>query len=112
MAKSRLVLVRSAPSCEAKSAFDAAAGLKRLGEEVDLCLLQDGVLCALADNEAAICALADGAVRSGIGLYFLEEDLIARGFGREDARPEARALSYQDLVELMLDGQRTTLGAF
>lgn len=112
MAEHRLILVRSAPSCEAKSAFDIAAGLKRLGGEVDLCLLQDGVLCALAANEAAVCALADGAVRSGIGLLYLEEDLVARGFGRGDARPEARPLSYGGLVDLMLDGERITLGAF
>ncbi|MHB1131102.1 MAG: DsrH/TusB family sulfur metabolism protein [Chloroflexota bacterium] len=113
MAETRsLLLVTSGPVSGALSAVQLATGMKALGEDVDVCLLQDGVLSTLeASGTPAGMAMAR-ALATGVGVYYLEDDLAARGFGREDARPGSRPLGYGELVELLLDGARKTLGAF
>lgn len=108
----RLVLVLSGPAAGALSAVETAQRMREQGHGVDLCLLQDGVLCALQGNETSAGGAVGRALGAGVGVFYMEDDLAARGFDREDARPEARALSYENLVDLMLDGERTTLGAF
>ncbi len=110
-ATKKLVVLRSGPVA-ATVGLRSAAEMARQGEEVSLCLIQDGVLCALKGNESSSGALVAQAVEAGVELRYLEADLSARGFGGDDVRVGAVPLGYGELVELMLaDGQKV-LGAF
>jgi sulfur relay protein TusB/DsrH len=110
-ATKKLVVLRSGPGTAAVG-LRSAAEMARQGERVSLCLIQDGVLCALKGNQGPSETWLAEAVEAGVELRYLEEDLAARGFGRGDVRAEATPLGYGELAELMLaDGQRV-LGAF
>lgn len=109
--RAKTVVVRSGPAAAALG-LQAAAEMARQGERVALCLLQDGVLCALRAHHGASGALLARALEAGVELRYLEEDLAARGFEREHLRAEARPIGYGDLVELMLEDGRQLLGAF
>ena len=109
--KEKLIVVRSGPG-GAAAGLRTAAEMATQGERVILCLIQDGVLCALKGNQGPSETWLAEAVEAGVELRYLEEDLAARGFGRGDVRAEATPLGYGELAELMLaDGQRV-LGAF
>lgn len=112
MERKKLVLITSGPGRGLTCALELAAKMKAQGQEVDVCLLEDAVLCARRGDETHAGRAVGEALRAGIGLLYLEEDLVARGFGREDVRVEGRPLGYGDLVELMLEDERVTLGAF
>jgi sulfur relay protein TusB/DsrH len=106
-----LLVLRSGP-------WSAAVGLRtagemaRQGEVVSLCLIQDGVLCALKRGQSGSRDLLDQALGYGVQLHYLVEDLAARGFGRDDLLPGASPLGYGGLVELMTEDGRQLLGAF
>ena len=112
MATKKLILVTSGQAGGAATALDLATEMRRQGQEADVCLLQDGVLCALQDNETPAGTALGRALEAEVGVYYLEDDLMARGFGRDDVRAEARPVGYGDLVELMLADERVPLGAF
>ncbi len=107
----KLVVLRSGPGAAAVG-LSSAAEMARLGERVSLCLLQDGVLCALRGNQGPSGELLAQATEAGVELRYLEDDLAARGFGGADVRAEARPLGYGELVELMLADDQQLLGAF
>lgn len=107
----KLVVLRSGPGAAAP-ALRSAAEMARQGEQVSLCLIQDGVLCALEANQTPSGALLIQVVEAGVELRYLEEDLAARGFGREEVHPGARPTSYGELAELMLANGSQVLGAF
>ncbi len=107
----KLVVLRSGPVA-AKVGLTSAMEMARQGEKVCLCLIQDGVLCALKGNQGPSGELLAQAVEAGVELRYLEDDLAARGLGMGDVRGEATPLGYGELAGLMLaDGQRV-LGAF
>ena len=109
--KAKLLVLRSAPDASLVG-LRSAGEMARQGERVSLCLIQDGVLCALKGNQTPAAGLLGAALEAGVELHYLEEDLAARGFGGGDVRAEARALGYGELVELMLAEGRQVLGAF
>ncbi len=107
----KLVVLLSGPGA-AVAGLRSAAEMARQGEKVSLCLIQDGVLCALKGIDGPAAIRMSEALELGAELRYLDEDLTARGFDEGDVRAEARPLGYSALVELMLaDGQRV-LGAF
>lgn len=108
----KLVVITSAPSCKAEVALEMAIQMKEMGQEVGLCLLQDAVLYLLRGNATPASESVGRALEAGIDVYYLEDDLAARGFGRDDTRAGCRPLGYGDLVDLMLDDGRVPLGAF
>ncbi len=112
MARKKLVVIASGPDHGAVGALQLVTALKGQGQEVDVCLVEDAVLCARRADETPAGAALAGAVQVGVGLHYLADDLLARGFGLEDARAEVRPLGYGDLVELMLEDERSVLGAF
>ncbi len=112
MATKKLVLVTSGPANGATKALEMATAMRRQGREVAVCLLQDGVLCVLHGNQTPAGAAAEQTVRAGVGVYYLEDDLIARGFTRGDVWAEAKPLGYWDLVDTLVSGEQTVLGAF
>ena len=107
----KLVVLRSGPGAAAVG-LKSAAEMARQGEMVSLCLIQDGVLCALKGNQSPSGALLVEAVEAGVELSYLEEDLVVRGFGGGDVRAEATPLGYGKLAELMLADGQQVLGAF
>ncbi len=107
----KLVVLRSGPGAAAVG-LRSAAEMARQGEKVSLCLIQDGVLCALKGNESPSGDLVTQVVEAGVELRYLEDDLVARGFGGADLRVEARPLGYGELVDLMLADGQQLLGAF
>ncbi|MCL4532457.1 MAG: DsrE family protein [Actinobacteria bacterium] len=109
--KEKLVVVRSGPGGAAVG-LSTAAEMARQGERVTLCLIQDGVLCALKGNQTAAAILLAEAVEAGVGLRYLGDDLAARGFAADDLLVGASPLGYGELAELMLAGDRHVLGAF
>ena len=109
--KEKLVVVRSGPGGAAVG-LRTAAEMAAQGERVTLCLIQDGVLCALKGNQSAAAALLAEALEAGVGLRYLEDDLAARGFGADDLLVGASPLGYGELAELMLADDRQVMGAF
>ena len=109
--KEKLVVVRSGPGGAAVG-LRTAAELARQGDRVTLCLIQDGVLCALKGNQSPSGDLLAQALGAGAQLRCLEEDLAARGFSGDDLLPGARPLGYGELAELMLGDGQHVLGAF
>ncbi len=107
----KLVVVRSGP-VGATVGLRSAAEMARQGDKVSVCLIQDGVLCALKANKSPSGSMLAQAVEAGVELRYLGEDLTARGFGETDVRGEARSLGYAELVELMLVDGQGVLGAF
>lgn len=107
----RLVVLRSGPAAAAVG-LRSAVEMARQGEKVSLCLIQDGVLCALTGNQTPSAELLAQAIEVGVELCYLAEDLAARGFGEGDVRAEAAPLGYGGLAELMLADDRHVLGAF
>lgn len=111
MATKKLVVVTSGPANGATEALQMATAMHKQGQEVEVCLLQDGVLCMLKGNQTPAGAVAEQALRAGLGMYYLEDDLIARGFSRGDVRGEAKPIGYGDLVDTLVSGEQTVLGA-
>ena len=109
--KEKLVVLRSGPGAAAVG-LRTAAEMARQGERVTLCLIQDGVLCALKGNQSAAAAFLARALEAGVGLRYLEDDLAARGFGSDDLLVGASTLGYGELAELMLADDRQVMGAF
>ncbi len=109
--REKLLVLRSGPGGAAVG-LRTAAEMAVQGERVSLCLIQDGVLCALKGNQAGAAGLLAQALEAGVGLRYLEDDLAARGFGSDDLLVGASPLGYGELVELMLADDRQVLGAF
>ena len=107
----KLVVLRSGPAA-ATMGLRSAAEMARQGDKVSLCLIQDGVLCALKGNQTAAAGLLAEALEAGVGLRYLDDDLAARGFGSDDLIAGASPVGYGELAELMLAGDRQVLGAF
>ena len=80
---------------------------EEVGNEVGIYLLQDGVFHALSGKNA-MGLISEEKIRC----YFLEEDLIMRGFRNTDLIPQARPSSYEELVDLMSGRYDTTIGIF
>ncbi len=111
MTTRKLILIASGPSQGAVGALELAIAMRGQGQEVDVCLVEDAVLCARRGDETPAGASVAGVLRAGAALHYLEDDLLARGFGREDVRAEAQPLDYRNLVEQMLEDERVVLGA-
>lgn len=109
--KKKLVVLRSGPAA-ATVGLRSAVEMARQGEKVSICLIQDGVLCALEGNSTSATPLLAKAMDAGVELRYLEDDLAARGFGADDVRLGATPLGYDELVELMLADGQLVLGAF
>lgn len=109
--KEKLIVVRSGPG-GAAAGLRTAAEMATQGERVILCLIQDGVLCALKGGHTTAAGLLAQAVEAGVGLRYLEDDLAARGFGPDELLAGASPLGYGELAELMLADDRQLLGAF
>jgi sulfur relay protein TusB/DsrH len=112
VATRKLVVIASGPSHGAVGALELATAMKGRGQEVDVCLVEDAVLCARHGDDTPVGVAVAGMLRAGVALHYLEDDFLARGFGREDVRAEAEPLGYGALVELMLEAERAVLGAF
>ena len=84
MADDLLILISSPPNNpKALSALRLTQALRGEGRSVSLCLLQDGVLLALARQAAERIP----ALTSEIKVYALGEDLKMRGFGSQEVLP-------------------------
>ncbi|MCL5024903.1 MAG: DsrE family protein [Chloroflexi bacterium] len=123
MARSMGIVVRAAPYgtiSAAEALRHAVAGIS-FGISTTLFLLEDGVYVAQVAQDAVLYLLRGGAtlasesvgraLETGVSVYYLEDDLAARGFGRDDIRAGCRPLSYGDLVDLMLEDGQVPLGA-
>jgi len=107
MADDLLILISSPPNNpKALSALRLTQALRAQGTSVSLCLLQDGVLLALA-RQATERILA---LTSEIDVYTLGEDLKMRGFGSQEVLPQVHLIDYERLVDLMVDHR--VMGAF
>jgi sulfur relay protein TusB/DsrH len=107
MADDLLILISSPPNNpKALTALRLTQGLRGQGRSVSLCLLQDGVLLALARQAAERIP----ALTSEIDVYALGEDLRMRGFGRQEVLPQVHLIDCEQLVDLMA-GCRT-MGIF
>ena len=109
--REKLVVLRSGPGGAAVG-LRTAAEMAAQGERVTLCLIQDGVLCALKGSQTGAAALLTQALEAGVGLRYLEDDLAARGFGADDLLVGASPLGYGEFAELMLGTERQVMGAF
>ena len=107
----KVVVLRTGPTSAAVG-LRSAAEMARQGERVALCMIQDGVLCALKGDNAPSSDLLAQAADAGAELRYLAADLVTRGFREEDVRSEAEPLGYGELVELMLGEGNQVLGAF
>ena len=107
MADDLLILISSPPNNpKALSALRLTQALRGEGRSISLCLLQDGVLLALARQTMGRIS----ALTSEIKVYALGEDLKMRGFGRQEALPRVHLIEYDRLVDLMVDHR--VMGAF
>lgn len=107
MADDLLILISSPPNNpKTLSALRLTQALRGEGLSVSLCLLQDGVLLALARQPTDRIP----AVTSEIEVYAFGEDLRMRGFGEEEVISNVHLIDYERLVDLMVD--RRTMGAF
>ena len=52
MARKQVLLIASGPSHGAVGALELAVGMKGQGQQVDVCLIEDAVLCALEGDGA------------------------------------------------------------
>lgn len=106
--KSIAVLITSSPtSSNARRAFALADLLGRQGHRISICLLQDGVLGALARGSPT------GEELANLGdIYVLGEDLALRGFNEGDLIPPARLADYGELIGLMMERCDSVIGAF
>ncbi len=106
--KSILMIISSSPhSPHASAAIDLVNNLNNQGNKLAVFLLQDGVFHAIS-GEGAMKALLE----KKIDCYYLEEDLIMRGFQKEDAIAEALPSGYEGLDDLMMEKYNSTIGAF
>ncbi len=102
MSAKSIILIGSSPaSGKAATNFNLVPRLVDAGQEVQVCLLQDGVLAGLDGGWAS----AARAQAPGARLCALDEDLALRGFGPKDLAPSVEGLSYAELAEaIMGDG--------
>lgn len=97
------ILVASAPgTASAQRAFELVRSLAAQGDQVNLCLLEDGVYAAAGDAPFAACA----------NVMALTPDLGLRGLAGSDLNAACRPCSYGEIIELMMTGSDRTLGAF
>jgi sulfur relay protein TusB/DsrH len=102
MSAKSIILIGSSPaSGKATTNFNLVRRLVDAGQEVRVCLLQDGVLAGLDGGWAS----AAQAQAPGAKFCALDEDLALRGFGAEDLAASVEGLSYAELAEaIMGDG--------
>ncbi len=106
--KGSLFIFSSPPNSER-----TARGLRlsrELAEEarsVTFVMTQDSVFLAVKNLSHSNSAL--GKVSEA---YVLDEHLIRRGFSAEDLRPPFRAVSYDGLVDLIMQDEASVLGSF
>ena len=96
---------------DTERALDLLATLRQQGHNVQLCLVKDGVLCAIGAGGIATNHLVHRLADDGIACYYLESDLRMRGFGPEDTIPGVAPTDYERIVDL-LESCDQTLGVF
>ena len=106
--KSILMLISSSPNTpESRQALELARSLWEEGNELGIFFLQDGVYHTVNPSGSQEI-LSEGKVPR----YCLTEDLEMRGFGAEDVVLPVKLSDYDELVDLMMEGFGSTIGAF
>jgi sulfur relay protein TusB/DsrH len=117
--ESILLLLHSAPSNpNAARAFQTALTLRAQGRSVSMFLLQDAVLAGLKvesfnsaqANRDGANSLAVQALKAGVSMYALGEDLALRGFDPSKLPDGVRVADYAQLVDLF-DQHTRVIGA-
>lgn len=110
--KSILIIISSSPNTQnAARALKLASTLNEQGNKVSVFLLQDGVYYALSKQNPDLKTSAEKLMATGIDVYVLEEDLIARGFRKKDLASGTHASNYPELIELMMERHDLVVGS-
>lgn len=91
--------------------LELARGLIKEGQQVSICLLQDGIYFAVSRVWADRGHLRE-IVLNGVTYYVLQDDLIMRGFRQEEVEPRFKVINYPELVDLMMEDHQQVMGAF
>lgn len=111
--KSILMLILSSPnSHNALRSLKLARDLNGQGNQVSICLLQDGALLALGTGDEWVKDLLVQLLSKKVELYVIWDDLRLRGFKKKELVPEVQLVDYDQLVDLLMDRYESVLGAF
>jgi sulfur relay protein TusB/DsrH len=103
-----LMLISSSPDTpEARQALELAKSLWEGGNELGIFFIQDGVYHTVNPSGSQEI-LSEGKVPR----YCLTEDLEMRGFGAQDVILPVKLSDYDELVDLMMEGFDSAIGAF
>lgn len=100
-----LILVSKSPYITKDNvyAFEASLNLKKMNEEVGVLLIQDAVLSAIQGQKGKIEEFVKKALDSGITVYVLKPDAIARGIAEERMIKGVKLVDYGGWVDLTMD---------
>src|SRR3972149_6778297 len=95
-----LVLTAAPDEPRTVSCLRVARTLREAGKDIEVLLLQDGVL--LPTQRSAYGGSAfDEVIRDGVRFLVLEDDLRLRGFGKDGLGESARLVTYREAVQWM-----------
>ncbi|MCL4459795.1 MAG: DsrE family protein [Chloroflexi bacterium] len=110
---STLLLISSPPNTQnAHTVLQLAHTLHKQGGKIGLFLLQDGVYCALAEQNLEAKGMLEPSISDGITCFYLQEDLEMRGYKREDALSQTLPADYAQLVDFIMQDYDHVMGAF
>ncbi len=106
--KKVLCLISSPPeSVQVTRGLALAREWVKKGNDVQICLLQDGIYTAIDGS-----AILDEEALPDAKWYVLADDLQLRGFSSQDLRQGFRTLDYPTLMKMMMEETDQVLGAF
>lgn len=109
---STLLVLTSAPDePRATSCLRLVRTLRQAGEDVEVLLMQDGVLLATQRPAGGRDPL-DEVIREGVRFLVLEDDLRLRGFGKDDLVTPAHLVSYRMAIRRMAEEGNRARGCF
>jgi len=113
MVTRHVVVVRSGPGePESASALGLARTMLEQGHEIAIVLIQDAVLCALANSRLDSAGMLRALVKGGASCPYLAGDLAMRGFVQGDVLARCQPLNEGELVDLLLGHGVLVAGAF